>query len=184
MRLAMLGGRLSIAATLVLLSLVPARCQAGVTTMPTGSLTELLWDARDEAVQLASDADQMQLLLISDNNWLTHALVLSKIQGHVDDMALIVRKLNEEQGSGSSLQQQAVERMLPLIRELSDNTKAALRYLNQNKSRPLSNTYKQYLEKNAQTARELSSMVSSLVDYQESMAEMTQLRHKLESAGN
>ena len=175
--------QLSIVAALLLLSLIPPYSPAVVSEMPNRSLTELLWDARDEAVQLASDADQMQILLLSDNNWLTHALMLSKIQKHVDEVALIVQKLEEMQGSGSLLQRQAAEQMLPLIQELSDNTKAALHYLNQNKSRPLSNTYEEYLEKNAQTARQLSSMVSSLVDYQESMAEMTQLRRKLESTG-
>lgn len=184
MRVVVVRRQLSIVAALVLLSLVPPYSPAGVSALPDRSLTELLWDARDEAVQLASDADQMQVLLLSDNNWLKHVLMLSKIQGHVDDMALIVRKLDETRGSGSSLQRQAAEQMLPLIQELSDNTKAALHYLNQNKSRPLSDTYKDYLEKNAQTARELSSMVSALVDYQESMAEMTQLRRKLESTGN
>lgn len=184
MRLAILRRRPSIAAILLLLFLVPVRNPAEVASATPRSLTELLWDARDEASQLASDADQMQMLLINDDNWLTHALMLSKIQGHVDDMALIVRKLDEAQGSGSSLQRQAVEQMLPLIRELSDNTKAALHYLNQNKNRPVSSTYKEYLQKNAQTARQLSSMVSSLVDYQESMAEMKQLRRRLESGGN
>ena len=68
------------------------------------------------------------------------------------------------------MQQQAVEQMLPLIRELSEILTAAIHYLNQNKNRPLSDTYKQYLQKNAETARELSSMVSSLADYEQSMA--------------
>ena len=44
----------------------------------------------------------------------------------MDDMAVIVRKLNETQKSGSDVQQQAVEQMLPLVRELSENTTAAI----------------------------------------------------------
>jgi hypothetical protein len=123
----------------------------------------------------------MQVLIVSDANWLTHDLMLHKIQGHVDDMALIVRKLSETETSGSDMQQRAVEQMLPLIRELSENTTAAIHYLNQNKNRPPSDTYRQYLQKNAETASELSSMVSSLVDYEQSMAEMAQLRRKLAS---
>jgi hypothetical protein len=152
-----------------------------VTRETSASLTELLWDARDEAAQLASDAGQMQILVLSDANWVTHDLMLHKIQGHVDNMELIVKKLTETQTSGSDVQQQAAEQMLPLIRELSENTTAAIHYLNQNKNRPLLDTYRQYLQKNAETARELSSMVSSLVDYEQSMAEMAQLRRKLAS---
>jgi hypothetical protein len=169
------------AGLIIVLYLVALPSLSAVNRETSAPLTELLWDARDEAVQLASDADQMQLLILSDADWLTHDMMLHKIRGHVDDMALIVRKLSQTQTSGSDVQQQAVEQMLPLVRELSENTTAAIRYLNQNKNRPLSDTYKQYLKKNAETARELSSMVSSLVDYEESMAEMAQLRRKLAS---
>ena len=182
MRLARARRRLTVEGVIVLfyLTVLPLLA-AAVTRETSAKLTELLWDARDEAVQLASDADQMQMLLLSDSNWMTHDLMLHKIQAHVDDMALIVRKLNETQKSGSEVQQQAVEQMLPLVRELSENTTAAIRYLNQNKNRPPSDTYKQYLQKNADTARELSSMVSSLVDYEQSMEDITELRRKLAS---
>jgi hypothetical protein len=173
--------RLGIGRLIVFLCLVAAPSLSAVTRETNASLAELLWDARDEAVQLASDADQMQMLLLSDNNWVTHNLMLRKIQGHVDDMALIVRKLKETQTSGSEVQQQAVEQMLPLIRELSENTSAALHHLNQNKNRPSSDTYRQYLQKNAEAARELSSMLSSLVDYEQSMTDIAELRRKLAS---
>lgn len=153
------------------------------TRKPSVPLTELLWNARDEAVQLANDADQMQTLVLTDTNWVTHELMLHKIQSHLDDMQLLVQRLTKTEGAGSVLQEQAVERMLPLIRELSDNTASAIRYLNQNKTRPLSDTYTQYLQKNAETAHELSNMVSSLVDYEESMNEMKQLRQQLASQG-
>lgn len=180
MRLAYARRRLKADGIMVLLYLVvqPLLC-AAATRETSAKLTELLWDARDEAAQLANDADQM--LVLTDSNWLTHDLMLHKIQGHVDDMALIVRKLNETQKSGSDVQQQAVEQMLPLVRELSENTTAAIHYLNQNKNRPPSDTYRQYLQKNAETARELSSMVSSLVDYEQSMADIAELRRKLAS---
>jgi hypothetical protein len=109
--------------------------------------------------------------------------MLAKIKGHVDNMALIIDKLSEMQKSGSGLQEQAVQQMLPLVKELSANTTAAINYLNQNKTRPLSNTYKQYLDKNAETAGQLSSMVSSLLDYQQSMEDIEKLRSKLGVSG-
>lgn len=171
--------RLPVGRIIVLLYLAALPSLSAATRETSAPLTELLWNARDEAVQLASDADQMQMLILSDANWLTHNLMLHKMQSHLDDMTLIVRKLSETQRSGSDVQQQAVEQMLPLVRELSENTTAAIHYLNQNKNRPLSDTYTQYLQKNAETAGELSSMVSSLVDYEQSMADMAQLKRRL-----
>ncbi len=54
-----------------------------------------------------------------------------------------------------------------------------MNYLNQNKDRPVSDTYKQYLEKNAQTAQQLSSIISALDDYEKSMTEINRIRSKL-----
>jgi hypothetical protein len=91
--------------------------------------------------------------------------------------------LSKTQKDGSELQEQAVQRMLPLVKELSANTTAAINYLNQNKARPISDSYKQYLDKNAETARQLSSMISALIEYQKSMAEIEKLRSKLGASG-
>jgi hypothetical protein len=142
-------------------------------------LTQLLADANDEAFELASDATNTQELISTDENWVNHALMLARVNGHVDNLALIIEKLNKAQPSGSELQIQAVERMLPLVKQLSANTTAAINYLNQHKNRPISEAYSQYLEKNAETAHQLSSMISSLVDYEKSMTEIEKLRSKL-----
>jgi hypothetical protein len=156
---------------------------AYVTRPENQHLTQLLSDASDEALELANDANETQALILNDTNWVTHALMLAKVKGHVDNMALIIEKLSKTQKSGSELQEQAVERMLPLVKELSVNTMAAINYLNQNKDRPISDSYIQYLNKNAKTARQLSSMISSLLEYQKSMAEIEKLRSKLVASG-
>ncbi len=147
-------------------------------------LTQLLADANDEAFELARDATDTQMLIRTDENWVDHALMLDKMKGHVDNLALIIEKLSKAQKSGSDLQGQAVEQMLPLVKQLSANTTAALNYLKQSKTRPTSETYTRYLEKNAETAHQLSSMISSLINYEKSMTEIEQLRSKLETPGN
>ena len=152
---------------------------AGVARRDSQELTTLLEQASDEARELAFDAEDLQIIIVSDQNWLTHTLKLAKIKGHVDNMALIVDKLAKAQKSGSQLQEQAVERIVPLVEELQANTTAAMNYLNQNKDRPVSDAYKQYLEKNAQTAQQLSSIISALDDYERSMTEINRIRIKL-----
>ena len=147
-------------------------------------LTQLLADANDEAFELARDATDTQMLIRTDENWVDHALMLAKVKGHVDNLALIIEKLSKAQKSGSDLQEQAVEQMLPLVKQLSANTTAALNYLKQSKTRPTSETYTRYLEKNAETAHQLSSMISSLIDYEKSMTEIEQLKSKLEAPGS
>jgi hypothetical protein len=70
------------------------------------------------------------------------------------------------------------------VKELSTNTTDAINYLNQNKDRPVSDAYTQYLKKNIDTARQLSPMISSLLEYQKSMAEIDRLRSKLVVSGS
>jgi hypothetical protein len=169
----------------VLIAPLPFQCPlaAYITRPESQQLTDLLSDASNEALELASDADEMQSLILNDTSWVTHALMLAKVKEHVDNMALIIEKLSKAQKSGSELQEQAVQQMLPLVKELSANTTAAINYLNRNKARPISDSYTQYLNKNADTARELSSIISSLLDYQKSMADIEKLRSKLVASG-
>jgi hypothetical protein len=176
--------RPSITLALVVLLLFPLPLRAYAIKDESPQLTQLLSGANDEAFELANDADSTQMLIQSDGNWINHALMLAKVRGHVDNLALIIEKLSKAQKSGSELQEQAIEQMLPLVKELSANTTAAINYLNQNKTRPVSDAYRQYLKKNAETAHQLSSMVSSLVDYERSMTEIEKLRSKLEVPGN
>jgi hypothetical protein len=152
---------------------------AYVTRVESPQLTQLLEDARNEALELANDAEDCRTLTASDDKWMTHALMLARVKGHVDNMALIIDKLNKAQKSGSALQEQAVQQMLPLVKELSDNTTAAINYLNRNKSRPVSDAYTRYLDKNAETARQLSNMITALCEYEKSMADIESLRSKL-----
>jgi hypothetical protein len=157
---------------------------AAVVKNDNPQLTQLLADANKEAFELASDADVTQMLILTDRNWVNHALMLARVKGHVENLALIIDKLSKAHASGSELQQEAIDQILPLVKDLSANTTAAINYLNQNRARPISETYTLYLKKNAETAHQLSSIISSLVDYEKSMAGIEELRSKLVATGN
>ena len=171
-------------AALIALFTLLVSVTAYATEVESPRLAQLLADANDEAFELARDATDTQMLVRTDENWVDHALMLAKVKGHVDNLALIIEKLSKAQKSGSELQEQAVEQMLPWVKQLSANTTAAINYLKQSKARPTSDAYTRYLEKNAETAHQLSSMISSLIDYEKSMTEIEKLRSKLEAPGN
>jgi hypothetical protein len=146
-------------------------------------LTQLLGEARMEAGELAKDADETESLIRSDVSWQTHAEMLNGVKEHVNNMARIIDKLTATRSSGSELQEQAVDRIMPLLKELAANTTAAINWLNQNKTRPIGDPYTQYLEANAETAHQLSSTVSSLFEYERTMNKMGELKNKLEMSG-
>jgi len=160
--------------------LLPVSGRAVAVRQDSQQLTEVLGEASDEAAELARDADEAESLIRNQVNWETHAAALDRVKDHVNNMARIIDKLTETRASGSDLQGQAVDRILPLLKELAANTTAAINYLNQNKSRPISEPYTEYLEDNAETAHQLSSTVSSLFEYEKSMTKIEKLKNKLE----
>ena len=72
--------------------------------------------------------------------------------------------------------------MLPELKELAKNTTAAIQHLNENKVRPTTGNYTEYLKQNAETAHQLSSMISSFVKYGQTRAKLERLEQRLEVA--
>ncbi|MGH9645062.1 MAG: hypothetical protein ACRD3Q_21875 [Terriglobales bacterium] len=143
-------------------------------------VTRLLADAREKAAVLSRDADEMESLTRSEASWESHAAMLETMKEDVNDLAKTTEKLNAMRGSASPWQQQAIDRMMPLLRELASNTTAAINHLKEQKERPTSPSYAEYLRQNSETARELSDMVASFVRYGETRAELEKLEQKLE----
>jgi hypothetical protein len=145
-------------------------------------VTRLLAQARDEAAVLSKDADEMEGLIRTDVSWQTHAAMLENVKEHVNNLAHTIEKINAARDSASDWQKQAIDRAMPLLKDLAANTTAAINHLNQNQLRPVSGSYPEYLKENAETAHELSSMISSFVRYGETRAKLDKLEHRLEVA--
>ena len=160
----------------LLVTLAPAQYEENA------QVTRLLADARDKAAVLSRDADEMEALTRSDVSWQTHADKLEQVKEHVNDLARTVEQLTVARASASPWQQVAIDRMLPLLKELAANTTAAINHLNENKLRPTSGEYTEYLRANADTAHQLSDMISSFVQYGQTQAKLDKLEQKLEIA--
>lgn len=145
-------------------------------------VTRLLADARDQAAVLARDADEMETLIRSDVSWQSHAVMLDEIKEHLNQLGRTTKQLEEMRSSASVWQQQAIDRMMPLLKELATNTTAAINHLNENRLRPTTGNYPEYLKENTETARQLSDMISSFVKYGETRAKLEKLEQRLEVA--
>jgi hypothetical protein len=145
-------------------------------------VTRLLAEARVEAAALSKDADEMESLTRSDASWQSHAAMLDRIKDHINNLGQTIAKLNSLRDTASEWQQQAIDRSIPLMQDLAANTTAAINHLNENKLRPTSGSYTEYLKENTETAHELSDMISSFVRYGETRAKLDKLEHGLEIA--
>lgn len=143
-------------------------------------VSRLLDDAKDKAAVVSRDADELEALTRSDVSWQAHAAMLDTMKDDVNSLAKSVEKLEAMRNSASPWQQQAIDRMVPLMRELASNTTAAINHVKDLQRRPTSPEYADYLRQNAQTSKQLSDMISSFVDYDRTRARLAQLEQKLE----
>jgi hypothetical protein len=85
-------------------------------------VTQLLAEARDEAAVLSRDADEMEALTRSEVSWQSHAAMLDTIKDDVNELGKCAAKLDASRDSASQWQRQAIDRMMPLLKELASNT--------------------------------------------------------------
>jgi hypothetical protein len=145
-------------------------------------VAQLLVQAKQHAAELATDADELESLTRSNVTWQSHAEKLEQVKEHVNAMGQLVPKLLASRDSASPWQQQAIDRMVPLLKELASNTSAAIEHLKQHPERPTSGAYPEYLKENAETAHQLSDMISSFWRYGQTRAKLENLKQKLEIA--
>jgi hypothetical protein len=157
-------------------------CTALAIQEPSPEVEQLLQETRDKAQVLSQDDDEMLALTRSNVSWESHADMLETIKQDVNDMAKIMQKLQASRSSASPWQQQAIDRMIPLLKDLATNTTAAINHLKEHQDFPTQGHYTDYLKQNYQTAQQLAQMVSDYVEYGESRARMEKLEQKLEVA--
>jgi DNA repair exonuclease SbcCD ATPase subunit len=145
-----------------------------------GEVSQILQDARDKAAVLSRDADEMETLTRSDVSWQSHASMLDTMKDDVNDLAQDVQKLTAERDKASPWQRQAIDRMVPMMKELAANTTAALNHLKDLQKRPVSLEYANYLRQNSETSKQLSELISSVVQYDQTRAKLEKLEQKLE----
>src|SRR5437868_894156 len=145
-------------------------------------VTKLLQNGREKEADIARDADNMESLIRTDASWQTHAAMLDNIKEHVNDLGRIAQRLESLRGSASPWQQQAIDRMLPVLKELAAHTTAAINHLNENKTRPTIGSYPEYLRANAEAAHDLADMISAFAQYGQARSRLERLEQKLEVA--
>lgn len=129
-------------------------------------VSRLLQDAKLEAHELEMDVEKMETFTNSDLSRSSHADQFNYISEHINKSGQLLTKLQNAREEGSLWQQKAIDEIEPLLRELADNTKAAIEYFNDNQE-PVrfSATYREYLKANHELSVELAALITDYVDY-------------------
>jgi Zn-dependent oligopeptidase len=180
MRAQIKGIRPSLALLAVaLLSMAPA-LRAAYPVKDSEEVSGFFTQAKTESIQLKQDAEEMNSFVRSKTTWETHAAKLNQIKEHVNNVAALVTKMNAAKNTASPWQQQAIERINPLLTDLATTVGAAIVHLGKNQDRLLHQPYPDYAAANATVASDMAQLISDYVAYGEAKNRSEDLARQLE----
>lgn len=142
----------------------------------------LFQQIKQSTAQLTRDAEELVTFQKSRISWESHAHQIEMIKEHVNRIGKLEQELRDARESGSPWQQQAIDRVNPLLQEMADNLEVTINHLNNNKSSLFAAPYPDYVQTNADLAAELHSLISNFVDYGKTKEKFETLQQKLEVA--
>jgi methyl-accepting chemotaxis protein len=151
---------------------VPLAAQAST---DSEEVSTLLAEANREAKELKSDTEEMQTFTRSNLNWKTFGSKITEIKRHVNNIGETVGKLNNARSGGSAWQQQAIDRINPLLKELASSVGTTISQLNEHQGLVHSTHYKEYVQANHDQASTLAALVSDFVEYGKTKNKMEEL---------
>ena len=173
---------LTLAALLgVYLILSPVAGAASSSIGDSEEISTLLSNARLEALELRDDSDKMVSFSRSVLRAQSFGGKLTEVKDHVNKAGQLLAKLDQARETGSSWQQQAIDHIRPLLKELAANTEATINHFNDNKMLVHSKELVEYCSVNYELAKELAALVQDFIDYGESQAKLAELQKKVEA---
>ena len=167
------------------ISISPAAKAADNAAGSSQKIHELLTQVKAEAIELKRDAHDLEIWAKGGQiSWQTHGAQLLVIREHINKARKLLAQMNKARHTASPWQQQAIDRIHPLLKELADNTGATINHFNDNKSHIHLSDYADYAKAGSDLAEELATLVSDYVDFEEHEADYYRLKDKLEPAAS
>ncbi len=143
-------------------------------------ISRLLADARQRAVQLQHDSEQMATFTRSKVSWHSYATQLTAVKEHINQTGKIVADLQAVRDQGAPWQQTAIDRVYPMLKELAANTETTINTLNDHQGRVHMQPFQDYVQANAEMATDLAKVIGDFVDYGNAKGKAERLAAKLE----
>ena len=161
-------------------SISPAANAGDTSSESSEEVSQLLSQVKTEAIALEQDSDELAVWARAKHvSWQSHSRKLNEIKDHVNQAGQLLRKLNEAKDTASPWQQQAIDRIYPLLKELADNTGMTINHFNDNQDNFHFGAYEDYAKAGYALAQELAALISDYVEYGEHEAEFHRLQEKL-----
>lgn len=144
-------------------------------------INDLLRQTETHAMLANHDAELLESYTrATAMSWQSHANRLISMKEHANNLIEDFNKLSSMKEQGSPWQKEAIERVAPLVQEMSTHLTATIRHLNDNKPRIHMPPYRDYAKANREYMSKTSQLISDFVEYGETRAKVDSLESTLE----
>ena len=140
---------------------------------------QLLQQASAQAFQLRRDSATLDSFSRSNLSWQTHTAQVNTIRTHINQLGQTLSQLEAARDSASKAQQQAIDRIRPVLEELASNTTGIIDHLNQNPRLLNDPNYREFLRANADLAANLHQQTSDIVAFSRAERRFEEAQAKL-----
>ena len=163
---------------------IAPRAWAADSNSDNPKVEHLLDQAKFQAFRLEADANNMTGLIRSQVSWRLDAQELNKIKYHINDLSTLITELQSSRADASPWQKQAVDQMVPMLREMAAITTDEIHFVNAHQTRPDSLQNAKWANQNFTAAHELANLASETVQYGEDRAQLAKLSDDLSFDGH
>ena len=142
-------------------------------------VSQLLEQTKAAAAQLERDALVLESFTRGHLSWQSHAGQLTRIKENINSMGEDAKRLQDLRPAAAPWQQQAIDRIIPLTKEIASLTESAIGHLSADPNRLHTPEYAEYLRENAELATGLSALISDSVKYDRAKAKLVELEKSL-----
>ena len=146
----------------------------------SAEINNLLSQSKTHARLAVNDAEKLDSYLRSHVSWQTHAMSLESMKEHVNELGRLHMELANARDQGSAWQQDAIDRIEPLLQSMADHLTATINHLNQNVNRVQMPAYLDYVKANYELAQKAAQAIDDYVEYSQVKVRTDRLELKLE----
>ncbi len=153
-------------------------------TKDSVAISDALHEARSHAAVVQDDAATLDSYTRSQMSWQSHARHLQRMKEHANDLMSDFNKLQGLKAEGSPWQQEAIDRIDPLLREMANHLNATIDHLNNNQSQVQMQPYRDYVDANLDVMTRARDAIADFVSYGEARSTADDLEQKLEMSSS
>ena len=117
-------------------------------------------------------------------NWAGDAAEVTRIREKLNATIRTLAELNEARSDASPSQLATMDRIVPVMQEIAENSAKAIEFLTRNQTRLSGKQYKDYVDQSSDTSNRLAMLISQLVDYEGRKVRLETAKRNMEVASN